>query len=197
MKTLEKEVPIYYEDCLTGCMKTFVRISSFGQTVVTAIDPPDLECPKARSFLFDGTDEFCEDKLLKYKCRRFDPLKCELSGLLREESSSSGKDNCCNPPKLPCSPCRIGSGAQIKGKLNVPPTDIPRPGCGGMGEPQSTCCMQGSPCKAGPTGIQTSRGPKEPCGKAVVLKVYLNIHSYRVYAQSCVKGSLGIHLWKS
>lgn len=157
-------------------MKCFVRISTFGQTVVTAIDPPDMERSSARSFLFRGTDEMCENRFLEYKCRRFDPLQCELSTLLQEESltcQQKQKEQC---PKLPCQPCRIDSGARIKGKSGSPSPTLPTmmfsPGCGGRGEPESTnlCCEQDPPRRP-IAGIQTSRAPKEPCGKAVVLKV--------------------------
>ena len=146
-------------------MSIFARISSHGQTIVTEFTSPPSN--SSSSFLFRADDKFCEERTLGYRCRVLDPTRCNVSEIISEASSSgSVRRDCmiCKPPKMPCSPCRIPSGARIV----MTGREERKRSCGevlGKGEPDSACVKQ----KCGP--IQTSRAPREPCGKAVVLKV--------------------------
>ncbi|XP_058800703.1 uncharacterized protein LOC131669671 [Phymastichus coffea] len=149
-KTFDGEVPLSWcgEDC--GSIDVYARISGYGQTVVTEFGAPRLDA-SVSSFLFAADD--CGNRVPRYKCHVLDPDACRLSDV-----SSSQECKVCKPPKLPCAPCRVGSGAIVAvgkaAKREAPP-------------PAAASAYTKTICSP----IQTSRGPKEPCGKAVVLKV--------------------------
>ncbi|XP_023246368.1 uncharacterized protein LOC106640823 [Copidosoma floridanum] len=152
----DENVALVFGGCLVGSLSVFARVSVHGQTIVTEFESPSDDPSTASAFLFRADDRDCEGKPLGYKCRVLDPEKCDLSSLLSEDGS---KDECavCQPPKLPCAPCRVGSGARVTSEgCSAPSQPRPAPEC----QPKTAC-----------RPIQTSRGPREPCGKAVVLKV--------------------------
>lgn len=141
-----------------GTIDIYARISGYGQTLVTEFNSPRVDASFS-SFLFKAEDCSDDNKVPNYKCRVMDPNACSFS-----DTSSEVRPDClvCKPAKLPCAPCRIGSGAivSINKKDKCQKNDDVVPAVADVCA-KTTC----SP-------IQTSRGPKEPCGKAVVLKVF-------------------------
>ncbi|KAJ8667990.1 hypothetical protein QAD02_009653 [Eretmocerus hayati] len=178
-KSFEGEILLEFEGCPCGLISVFSRLSAYGQSIITEFDAPrpagDCGPSPARSFLFKANDPDCADQILGYKCRLISPSDCDFGN-----SSSDDQKKCyaCQQPKLPCSPCKVGSGARLPqscGSKKPAIEDVQN--CGAS---QAQKCpaqvnkpMPVSSCSPDPCGgpIQTSRGPKEPCGKAVVLKV--------------------------
>ncbi|CAB0029365.1 unnamed protein product [Trichogramma brassicae] len=166
-KVFDDDVEIYYPDerCPVGTMNVYARISAHGQVIVTEIATPGVvesaesqDAASISSFVFKAAETLtCDDcGALSYKCKKLDPRGCDISEILVNGGEDDGK---CNKgqeeERMPCAPCREHASARTN-KCK-----------GGKGEPAPapTC----SPPDNAP--IQTSRGPKESCGKAVVLKV--------------------------
>lgn len=150
-KTFEDDkVCLVYNNCVVGTMNVLARVSVYGQTIVTEFDSP---CDNnTASFLFKSNDRNCDGKPLGYKFNVLNPDECDSTSLESMDNYTSNKKKK-KEHKLSCSPCRVGSGAKIIGTRNCPKVE------------DEICHNRRS------APIQTSRGSKEPCGKAVVLKV--------------------------
>ncbi|XP_011501378.1 PREDICTED: uncharacterized protein LOC105365021 [Ceratosolen solmsi marchali] len=159
-KTFQGELPLAFGNTISGSICILSRISGCGQTIVTELQSPDINSTSTSSFIVKANDQNQCTTPLNYKCRVLDHTSCDLDVLEESGTAAKEKKDCivCKPPKLPCSPCRIGSGARISAS---PAREINK--CEKSTGQEET----NNNCKP----IQTSRGPKEPCGKAVVLKV--------------------------
>lgn len=185
-KEFEGTLDLRQEDRVTGSLTIYVRISGFGQSIVTEIESPKSQ-KKSSSFVFKSLDK--DDKQLAYDCRLISPSKMDFS------KDSNDRDVCgiCMPERFDCLPCQVPGGA---GRRPSPNFQDDRAG----GEPDETLksVLHGKiftrpwdPTASSKPGqfptqqhrqvqdqtvhsilpIQSSRGPPEPCGKAVVLKV--------------------------
>ncbi|XP_015122391.1 uncharacterized protein LOC107044856 [Diachasma alloeum] len=151
-KSYEGPVELFYEEEPSGTVSVLVRISGFGQSIVTEFDSPPEET--ATSFVFRGDER--DDKTLSYKCRIINPSEMNVC---EESEDDAGECGVCLPKKTWCMPCGQPDSARINAT--------------------EKCYRQGSenqdPSKAlrmEPKGmITSSRGSPMPCGKAVVLKV--------------------------
>ncbi|KAK1121459.1 hypothetical protein K0M31_010260 [Melipona bicolor] len=162
-KVFEGEVPLIYNENTIGDVCMFVRISAFGQTIVTEFDAPPERT--VSSYIFKGENGICE-KSPMYKCRIVDS---QIANVCKDSKDELLKDGppcrVCIPEEHPCTPCGQTAGATLK--PNVSRRQI------GEATPATTLRSKPDTCsdvqKAGL--IQSSRGPVQPCGKSVVLKV--------------------------
>ncbi|XP_012244186.1 uncharacterized protein LOC105681117 [Bombus impatiens] len=160
-KVFEGEVPVIYNENTIGDICMFVRISAFGQTIVTEFDaPPDRTIS---SYIFKGGD--CNEKSPTYKCRIVDPHVADVCRESKDELLKDGPPcRVCIKEQHPCTPCGQPIGATLK----------PNVSCKQISEVTHVTTSKPNICsdvhkQAGL--IQSSRGPVQPCGKAVVLKV--------------------------
>lgn len=97
-KTFDGQLPLIHSTDLTGKLDVFVRMSCFGQTIVTDFDAPAPQ--DSKTFVF-GAEEV--DRSLAYKFRKVD------SRDLFQDSSKDlqGSVTCpvCLPERYPCVPC--------------------------------------------------------------------------------------------
>ncbi|XP_012285958.1 uncharacterized protein LOC105702736 [Orussus abietinus] len=162
-KTFEGEVPLKYNQDHIGDVCLFARMSAFGQTIVTEFDAPKTK-EKTSAFVFKGEES--SEKGLVYKCRRIESSDVDVCKDSQEDVQESACPVCL-PKKFPCSPCGVAQGAMARPSspaaapagYSVVPV--------GQVEPAECGTQQGK--QPGP--IQTSRGPAQLCGRAVVLKV--------------------------
>ncbi|XP_033328339.2 uncharacterized protein LOC117221449 [Megalopta genalis] len=173
-KCFEGEVPLVYKGDEVGAVCIFVRISAFGQTIVTEFEaPPDMDVD---AYVFKGDE--VDRKSVGYRCRVIDSKDADV-GKDSVEDLTEGRGGACSPCRVcakeehPCTPCGNPDGATLK-------PDASQRQLGGSdgfghGYPTTVSKSRSRPesCdEARKTGlIQSSRGPAQPCGKAVVLKV--------------------------
>ncbi|XP_031828136.2 uncharacterized protein LOC116425077 [Nomia melanderi] len=165
-KCFEGEVPLTHEDDEVGAVCMFARISAFGQTIVTEFEaPPDMDVD---AYVFKGDE--VDRKSLSYKCRVIDSEDADIARDSADDLARTGPPcRVCVPDEHPCSPCGDPRGATLK------PQASQRQIGGSDGYPTTVSKSRSKPdtCdevhKSGL--IQSSRGPAQPCGKAVVLKV--------------------------
>lgn len=162
-KVFEGEVPLMYNDNVIGGICMFVRISAFGQTIVTEFEaPPDRT---VSSYIFRGDE--CNEKSPVYKCRIVDS---KIEDVCRDSKDELLKDGppcrVCIKEEHPCSPCGVPIGATLKPNVSRKQICETAPVTSSRSKPDTCADVQK---QAGL--IQSSRGPMQPCGKAVVLKV--------------------------
>lgn len=165
-KVFEGEVPLIYNDSIIGCVCVFVRLSAFGQTIVTEFDaPPDRT---VSSYIFKGDD--CKEKSPAYKCRIVDSCTADVCRDSLDELHKGGPPcQVCVPDQHPCTPCMRPTGATLKPNV-IGDTATERP-ASAAARPTRSKPEMCSDVQKQPGLIQSSRGPAQPCGKAVVLKV--------------------------
>ncbi|XP_017788184.1 PREDICTED: uncharacterized protein LOC108570787 [Habropoda laboriosa] len=158
-RVFEGEVPLVYNDQVVGAISMFARISAFGQTIVTEFEvPPDRNIS---SYIFRGAES--NAKSLTYKCRIVDSDVGNVCIESKDDLLKSGPPcRVCIKEHHPCTPCGK-PGATLKPTVS-----------GRQTSPVTTSRSKPDTCadvhkQAGL--IQSSRGPAQPCGKAVVLKV--------------------------
>ncbi|XP_078043407.1 uncharacterized protein LOC144473427 [Augochlora pura] len=176
-KCFEGEVPLLYKGDEVGTVCIFVRISAFGQSIVTEFEaPPDMDVD---TYVFKGNE--VDRKSVGYKCRIIDSKDADVGKDSAEDLTEKGGGGCspcrvCVKEKHPCTPCGNPDGATLKPE----PSQRQFGGSDGAGQHVSGYPTTVSKSRLKPescdevhkTGlIQSSRGPAQPCGKAVVLKV--------------------------
>ncbi|EFN70452.1 hypothetical protein EAG_09833 [Camponotus floridanus] len=142
-KVFDGQIPLIHNQNLSGYLDIFVRMSGFGQTIVTEFDAPIDQDPS--TFIF-GSGEL--DQALSYKCRKMDSRTVDLF-----EDSSEELRTCpvCEPERYPCVPCgklaaveeRDKGDDGIAGRKDMSPKNL----------------------------VRATGGLTQPCGKPVVLKV--------------------------
>ncbi|XP_063984271.1 uncharacterized protein LOC135166155 [Diachasmimorpha longicaudata] len=156
-KSYEGPVELFYDEESSGTISVLVRISGFGQCIVTEFDSPPEE--RATSFIFRGDER--DDKTLSYKCRIINPgdvSACE------ESEDDVGDCGICSPKKTWCLPCGEPDSARINVEASQATKKCPKP------KTENEDLLKIS--RTEPKGmITSSRGSPTPCGKAVVLKV--------------------------
>nr|XP_050868777.1 uncharacterized protein LOC127072398 [Vespula vulgaris] len=166
-KTFEGSVPLIMNEKQVGKVFLYVRMSAFGETIITEFEAPE-SIKKESDYIFKG--EELNEKSLAYKCKVVD------SESVCKESTVDIPCRVCVMEEHACLPCGRPTGAREQDKLNDRK-------CSCVSETSKSTCYPPSileetpkkdPCTdtsktAGP--IQTSRGPAQACGKAVVLKV--------------------------
>ncbi|XP_076286214.1 uncharacterized protein LOC143211940 isoform X1 [Lasioglossum baleicum] len=165
-KCFEGEVPLMYNDGEVGTVCMFVRISAFGQTVVTQFEaPPNMDVD---AYIFQSNE--VDQKSLSYKCRIIDSKDADI-GRDSSQDITKGGPPCrvCVKEEHPCTPCGNPQGATLKPNVSA------RQFGGSDGYPTTVSKSQSKPKTCDDVHknglIQSSRGPVQPCGKAVVLKV--------------------------
>ncbi|KAI4498173.1 hypothetical protein M0802_006659 [Mischocyttarus mexicanus] len=169
-KTFEDSLPLIMNEKQVGKVFLFVRMSAFGETVVTEFEAPE-SIRKGSAYVFKG--EELNEKSLAYKCRVVDSENIQT-----QESIIDFPCRACVLEEYDCLPCGRSTGARPQNHIqsddsknlclleaNKPASYPPS-----MLEDKSKkdfCNDISKP--AGP--IQTSRGPVQACGKAVILKV--------------------------
>lgn len=98
-KVFNGQVPLVHNEVLTGSLDIFVRMSGFGQKIVTEFDAPMPQDPT--TFVF-GAGEF--DQHLAYTCREVDS-RTDLFEESSEDLETSGTCPVCVPKRYPCVPC--------------------------------------------------------------------------------------------
>lgn len=104
-KYFDGNVPLVHCGKQVGLVRTYVRLTALGQSVVTTIEcPSDLKNSRT-SFHFAG-EACCGDREnLEYKFRALDSDGGSLA--------SGNKCWACQVPKFPCAPCGVSSGAEL------------------------------------------------------------------------------------
>ena len=182
-KVFENEIPLIFKKDEIGSIKLFIRLSAFGQSIMTEFEAPGGD---KSSYIFKG--DKVNDKSLSYKCRVIDVREIDICKDSDDDSPMVSTCQICQTTRHSCSPCGlelgavdIPSGPEIesdfdncfnksggdfqfgsrrlersvsKSRANISNSDPHNPECEN---------------RIGP--IQSSRGPTQPCGKAVVLKV--------------------------
>ena len=160
-KVFEGEVPLIFNENTIGGVCMYVRVSAFGQTIVTEFDGPPERT--VSSYVFKG--ESCE-KSPTYKCRIIDSKVANVCKDSKEELLKDGPPcRVCIQEEHPCTPCGQPAGATLKPNVSQRQVSEATPATTLRSKPDTCADVQ----KAGL--IQSSRGPVQPCGKAVVLKV--------------------------
>ncbi|XP_029664593.1 uncharacterized protein LOC115236348 [Formica exsecta] len=143
-KVFDGQIPLIHNENLSSNLDIFVRISGFGQTIVTEFDGPIAQ--DSSTFIF-GSGEL--DQVLSYKCRKMDSRTIDLF----EDSSEDLPTTCpvCEPERYPCVPCGKLAAVEERDK-----------GDAGMARKKDTSSK---------SLLQSNCGLTQPCGKPVVLKV--------------------------
>ncbi|KAK9310474.1 hypothetical protein QLX08_000227 [Tetragonisca angustula] len=155
-KVFEGEVPLIYNGNTIGGVCVYVRISAFGQTIVTEFDAPPERT--VSSYIFKGGSGISE-RSPTYKCRIVDS---RIANICRDSMEELLKDGppcrVCIKEEHPCTPCGQTIGATLK-------PNVSRGQIGEATKPDTCSDVEKSGL------IQSSRGPVQPCGKSVVLKM--------------------------
>lgn len=99
-KTFDGEVPLIHSTDLTGKLNIFVRMSGFGQTIVTDFNAPAPQ--DSETFVF-GAEEV--DESLAYKFRK---VSSRADDLFRDSNNDLPRPATCPvclPERYPCIPC--------------------------------------------------------------------------------------------
>ncbi|KAG6797769.1 hypothetical protein HZU73_07089 [Apis mellifera caucasica] len=164
-KVFEGEVPLLYNDNVIGAVCMYVRVSAFGQTIVTEFEAPPERT--VSSYVFKGDE--CNEKSVAYKCRIIDSQIMDVCRDSRDELLKSGPPcRVCIREQHPCTPCGDPTGATLKPNVSRKGIES-KPASGLLAASRSKPETCADVHKSGL--IQSSRGPVQPCGKAVVLKV--------------------------
>ncbi|EFN88831.1 uncharacterized protein LOC105189719 [Harpegnathos saltator] len=150
-KTFDGQVPLIHSTDLTGRLDIFVRMSGFGQTIVTDFNAPQ----DSESFVF-GAEEV--DETLAYKFRKVDP---RAEDLFRDSSKNlQNTVTCpvCLPETYPCVPCgRMGAIEERNKRVRDVRVDA--------------AVEKKSEYTTSKNLLQSGQNSSQPCGKPVVLKV--------------------------
>lgn len=98
-KVFDGQVPLIHNGTLSGNLDIFVRISGFGQTIITELNKSPI-LGDSSTFVF-GTKEV--DQIFLYKCRKMDFRTVDFCEDSSEHIQSSV--NCSIPEKYLCKPC--------------------------------------------------------------------------------------------
>ncbi|XP_066591344.1 uncharacterized protein [Prorops nasuta] len=148
-KVFEGCVPLVHEQGAVGSLDIFLRISAFGQTIVTEFDAPPSD-QLANSYIFKK--EQIGQPPLAYNCKVVDPENMD-------PTDTNGDSPCrvCTPAKYMCAPCgRVGAAPPSN------PEKIKKSATVDAQEQQSNLRKNES--------FIRGKFP-QACGKAVVLKV--------------------------
>lgn len=101
-KIFDGRVPLIYNGKPSGDLDIFVRISGFGQTIITALDAPPM-IGDSSTFIFGTKEIQSSDQIFLYKCRKVDSRTIDFS----EDSSEHVQSPvyCSIPEKYLCKPC--------------------------------------------------------------------------------------------
>ncbi|XP_015586034.1 uncharacterized protein LOC107263387 [Cephus cinctus] len=162
-RTYEDEIPLNFQGEDVGTILLYVRLSAFGQTIITEFDAPPIGREKTSSFVFKGDENI--EKAPTYKCRLIDSDDLNICNDSNDDVTQEHICPICVPPRHQCIPCGRSKGAVEKIPMPITPVcpavkSVPK-------ALEDAACTK--PEKNLP--IQSSRGPAQPCGKAVVLKV--------------------------
>ncbi|XP_015184045.1 PREDICTED: uncharacterized protein LOC107070396 [Polistes dominula] len=170
-KTFEDSIPLIMNEKQVGEVLLYVRMSAFGETIVTEFQSPEL-IKNGSTYVFKG--EELNDQFLAYKCRMVDSENVQA----QESSIIDVPCRACVLEEYNCLPCGRSTGARAKDQIQSDDrkslclSEVYKPASypASILEDKSKkdfCNDISKP--AGP--IQTSRGPVQACGKAVILKV--------------------------
>ncbi|XP_050456963.1 uncharacterized protein LOC126854374 [Cataglyphis hispanica] len=147
-KVFDGQISLIHNENLSSNLDIFVRISSFGQTIVTEFDGPIAQ--DSSMFIF-GSGEV--DQVLSYKCRKMDSRTIELL----EDSCEALPTTCpiCEPERslYPCMPCGKLAAVEERDKGDIGIARRKITSSRSLVSPNRNC------------------GLTQPCGKPVVLKV--------------------------
>ncbi|XP_029177414.1 uncharacterized protein LOC114945373 [Nylanderia fulva] len=110
-KVYDGQVPLIHNDSLSGSLDIFVRMSGFGQTILTGFDAPVGLDPS--TFVF-GSGEL--DQVLSYRCRKIDSRVIDLFRDSSEELPGSTACPVCIPERYTCVPCGKLGAAEERNK---------------------------------------------------------------------------------
>lgn len=99
-KVFDGQVPLIYNENLSSSLDIFVRISGFGQTILTGFDAPIERDPS--TFVFDSGEL---DQILSYRCRRMDSRAFDLFEASSEKLPGPTACPVCVPERYTCVPC--------------------------------------------------------------------------------------------
>ncbi|XP_014483284.1 PREDICTED: uncharacterized protein LOC106748881 [Dinoponera quadriceps] len=161
-KTFDGQLPLIHSMDETGKLDVFVRISSFGQTIVTDFNAPMPQ--DSRTFVF-GAEE--ADPNLAYKFRKVDSRTVDLSRDSSKDLQSSVTCPVCLPERYLCIPCgKMAAVEERDEKVKGARTDTAIEKKSKYTGSKSKIYLQTSK-----SILQSSRDSSQPCGKPVVLKV--------------------------
>ncbi|XP_076760302.1 uncharacterized protein LOC143428910 [Xylocopa sonorina] len=162
-RVFEGEIPLIHNDVIVGAISIFVRISGFGQTIVTEFESPPDRIISSYVFKTDET----EQKPAAYKCRIVDSRIGDVCRDSKEELVKGETPCCvCIRKEHPCTPCGHPNGATLKPRVSRKRIAESTPITISRSKPETCADAQKQ------TGlIELSRGAAQPCGKAVILKV--------------------------
>lgn len=169
-KTFEDSIPLIMNEKQVGKVFLYVRMSAFGETIVTEFQAPE-SIREGSAYVFKG--EELNEKSLAYKCRVVDSENVQT-----QKSIINFPCRACVLEEYNCLPCGQSTGARAQDQIQ-------------LDDPKSLCLSQAyKPASYPPSiledkskkdfcndiskpvgPIQTSRGPVQACGKAVILKV--------------------------
>ncbi|XP_072745712.1 uncharacterized protein [Anoplolepis gracilipes] len=143
-KVFDGQIPLIHNENLSGNLDIFVRISGFGQTIVTELDAIARD---SSTFVFSSGEV---DQVLSYKCRKMDPRTIDLCEDSSEELPSPTCPACV-PERYPCVPCGKLMAVEERDK-----------GDSRIAERRDTSSK---------SLVRSKHDLTQPCGKPVVLKV--------------------------
>lgn len=158
----ENEIPLFFKNEIVGTIKVFIRLSSYGQSITTEFEAPKGE----KSFIFKGNKT--NEKSLSYKCRIIDSQEIDICQNSEDDLMRKPPCHVCQP-NYPCTPCGLNFEVKKSESCLKMRTRDSSMGAKITGSEAVNCNKDNSRKQIGP--IQSSRGPTQPCGKAVVLKV--------------------------
>lgn len=99
-KEFDGQVPLIHNGNLSGNLDIFVRISGFGEAIVTEFDAPIAQ--DSSTFIFGAGKA---DQELWYKCRKVDSRTTDIFKDSSEDLQKPITCPVCIPEKHPCVPC--------------------------------------------------------------------------------------------
>ncbi|XP_067213757.1 uncharacterized protein [Linepithema humile] len=151
-KVFDGRVPLIHNGNLSGNLDIFVRISSFGQTIITELDTPPM-MGDSSTFVF-GTKE--SDQIFLYKCCKVDSHTIDFFEDSSDHIQSPINCSICVPEKYLCKPCNRPLAIDKNNKKIRNKEDNKK---------------FRSDFQSSKNLIQPSRDSSQPCGKPVILKV--------------------------
>lgn len=110
-KTFDGNVDIHHGDENVGSIAMYVRISGFGESIVTEIEAPSAE-KKSSTYVFRSLEK--NDKQLAYKCRLIDPGRLNVCEDSDDDANREPACQVCMPTRYSCSPCGFAGGAEAR-----------------------------------------------------------------------------------
>ncbi|RLU17828.1 hypothetical protein DMN91_010066 [Ooceraea biroi] len=151
-KVFDNNLVLLHNGRASANIDVYVKISGYGQTIVTEFDAPMMRDPS--TFIF-GAGEI--DRTLSYKCRKVDPYTVDLT----KDSSKDLRDpktcSICIPERQLCIPCEKLGAVQERDEKTYRRED--------KRKLRDTPSKDQIRCRSG------ERHSSELCGKPVVLKV--------------------------